>query len=163
MTISTSNLLLLLLVIFCLVSRVSAQPPNCQMIGHAAGTDPNSADACLCQSYYVWMPASSSCDLDCSLVTNSTGVVVSQVECGCNANTVWDIATYSCKPSCSAFHIYHPVYKVCVPDCVNLNYTDTTKWRAYPNALGYRCACLVSFDWDYSIERCVCRIGTVLD
>lgn len=161
-TVSRPNILLLLVVMLCLIGRSASQPANCAMVGHSGGSDGNGG--CLCQSHYNWTPSNSTCTLDCTSVVNSTGTAVSQVQCGCNAGTVWDVSVYKCVVTCSALMVYHPIYKACVPDCANLNYTtNISNWRAYPNALGYRCACLISFEWNYATGRCECLIGTVLN
>lgn len=148
--------------LLCLIGNASAvlTIEDCDAIGHTGGI--NAANGgCLCQSYYVWTPSNNTCQLNCGLIANTT-TKISNTQCGCSSG-VWDTKSYSCVASCPTKTIYNAVYKACVPDCVNINYTtNLSNWLAYPNRIGYRCACLPAFVWNYNTQVCECPVGTTL-
>jgi hypothetical protein len=103
---------------------------------------------------FYWSWTSLQCELNCSLVTNSTGTRVSQAECECILSNYWDLTVGSCISNCSSMPhgVYSWEYKTCVPNCSSIRNTNGTVYKKRSG--WYVCPCAAGLPWNNVTMEC---------
>lgn len=115
---------------------------------------------------FDWNYTSLQCELNCSLVTNSTGRRIGPAECECIQNNRWDSTVGSCIANCSSMPhgVYSWAYMTCVPNCSSISNTLGDLFKLADN--WYACPCANGFTWNNVTMECsgevtpICPIGS---
>ena len=93
---------------------------NCTAVTHSNGS--NTDGTCNCTNPYSFILGNpSACNVNCSLIANTTtvGTIAAGANCSCNAPQIWNITTLTCNLSCNATFAANGTIDLWTCSCIN--------------------------------------------